>query len=97
MYEADGIASISTPAFDGEAAINVVSEWAAKTGRVVYNVGPTIPLIPGTSDYARETLEADLKSAPPGVADRVTVFLDQALASNGESSVVYICFGTFFW
>jgi hypothetical protein len=97
LHEADGVATVCSPAIDGEEALSVYDKWAAEDGRPVFNLGPVIPLRPGTSQFALPTLQAELASVPPGIANKVTGFLSKTLESKGAGSVVYVAFGNFFW
>lgn len=56
-----------------------------------------MPFKPGTTDFSLATLDAEMKTAPPGVGEAIMTFLDKALSTYGKESVVYICFGSFFW
>lgn len=95
--ESDGLATPCTPDFDGEEVLRATDQWLAETGRVAFNLGPLMPFKAGTNDFSSATLEAELKAAPPGVGETVIKFLDNALATRGKESVVYIGFGHFFW
>jgi hypothetical protein len=95
--EADGFATTWAPAFDGKITLDAISQWAAEKDRAVYNFGPCIPFCSGTTDFAPVTLQAELDALPKDVADSVTIFLTQALKRTGKASVIYICFGNYFW
>ena len=69
----------------------------SETQRPTFHMGPMIPLEPGTTDFASSTLEAEMAAAPPGVGVKVSQFLEKAEKKYGENSVVYICFGNYFW
>jgi hypothetical protein len=98
IHEADGVATSCSVGFDGPRSLAVLSKWAEETGgRPAFNLGPVMPLMPGTTDFGPATREAEMKSVPPAVAKNVNSFLESALASHGEASLLYICFGSFFW
>jgi hypothetical protein len=96
-YESDGIATVGTVGYDGEELSRVLDEWAADHGKLAYQLGPILPLKPGSSEFAQSTLDGEMAAAPPGVGDKVKNFLTNALKERGEHSVIYICFGTNFW
>lgn len=92
------MATTCTVGFDGPRPLTILSKWAEETGgRPAYNFGPVMPFKPGTTNFGTAALEAEMRSVPTEVAKAVNVFLENALATNGEASVVYICFGSFFW
>jgi hypothetical protein len=95
--EADGFATTWAPAFDGKISLDAISKWAAEKNRPVYNFGPCIPFRSGTTEFAPATLQAESDTLPTDVADNVTAFLTQALKRTDKASVVYICFGNYFW
>lgn len=95
--ESDGLATPCTPDYDGEETLGAIDKWLAETGRLAFNLGPLMPFKPGTANFSSATLEAEMKAAPPGVGEAVITFLDRALSTYGKESVVYICFGSFFW
>jgi hypothetical protein len=71
----------------------------------VFNIGPMVPLKPGTTEFSQASLDAEVAATPGGmsvsrvgnIGDAIVKFLNNALEKYGESSVVYISFGTFFW
>ena len=97
MNECDGLISACAPGYDGEKMLAAVDAWAAESGRPVYNVGPMRPFKTGTTDFSEATLAVEMAATPPGVGAKVLSFLDGALSTKGEDSVVYICLGTHSW
>lgn len=97
LYESDGIITSCALGYDGEAALSALSNWAAGKNYPTFHVGPLLPFKQGTTEFSKATLDAELAIAPEGVADAIQSFLDAQFDAKGESSVVYICFGTLFW
>lgn len=97
MHDADGIVLQPTTAIEGTAALDVLTSWAAETKRPVFSIGPLLPFKDGTTQFSQAALRAEIVAAPPGVGDKIMSFLDNALATKGEASVVYIGFGSHFW
>lgn len=97
MSECDGILTANCPAFDGEPVLAAMDKWAAESGRLIFNLGPMRPLIPGTTDMPESSLDAEIAASPPGVGAKVISFLDEMLHAKGRESVVYICLGSMFW
>lgn len=94
--ECDGLATTCTFGYDGE-ALEVTNAWLLETGRPTFHLGPMMPLEPGTTNFTPLSMKGERDAAPPGVGEKVTRFLEGAVAKYGEHSVVYICFGNFFW
>jgi hypothetical protein len=98
LHEADGVATSCTVGFDGHRTLASLSKWAEESGgRSVFNLGPLMPFKPGTTVFGSAALEAEMRSVPIEVAENIHSFLENALMRKGEASVVYICFGSFFW
>lgn len=97
LNECDGLISACAPGYDGEKTLAAVDAWAAESGKPVYNVGPMRPFKAGTTDFAEAALAVEMAATPPGVGAKVMSFLDSALRTKGEDSVVYICLGTHSW
>jgi len=97
VVECDGLVTCCAVGYDGQVALDVVSSWLAEDNHPTFHIGPVLPLEPGTTNFVPWALKAEREAAPPGVGDRVTSFLENALNEHGAHSVVYICFGNFFW
>jgi hypothetical protein len=97
VSEADGFITSNTVGYDGEELLSSIKEYMGKLNRPVFNIGPTIPFQSGTTQFSQSSLDAEIAAAPSGVGNKVKDFLDAALLSKGEGSVIYICFGTMFW
>ncbi|KZW02221.1 UDP-Glycosyltransferase/glycogen phosphorylase [Exidia glandulosa HHB12029] len=97
LYASDGIASSCALAFDGEEAVSALSSVAAERGKPAFHLGPLLPFQDGTTKFSRAALEAEIATAPPGIAATIQDFLDKHRDAKGACSVVYICFGTHYW
>lgn len=95
--ECDGLLTDSALAYDGEETLASINAWATELNKPVHNIGPLRPFTPGTTDFSKATLAAEIDTAPPGVGAKVKSFLDEKLSTLGECSVVYICLGSMFW
>jgi hypothetical protein len=84
-------------AYDGPKALSVIDQWEGNAGKPAFHFGPTVPLQPGTTSFTTASIASEASIAPPGIATKISTFLDAALATKGKSSVVYISFGTVFW
>ncbi|KZW02223.1 UDP-Glycosyltransferase/glycogen phosphorylase [Exidia glandulosa HHB12029] len=96
LDESDGIVTTCSVGFDGEAALAGMDALATRN-RPSFHLGPLVPFKDGTTEFSPATLEAELATAPPGVASAIQSFLDDHLTSKGSHSVIYICFGTHVW
>ncbi|KAF5368910.1 hypothetical protein D9758_003087 [Tetrapyrgos nigripes] len=87
--DCDGMFTVSTSAFDGE-AMNVMNNWFDSMGHTHYSIGPlTIPKAGEDAIVGDNEKDATL--------DPVVGFLDQMQAKCGVKSVVYVSFGSVFW
>ena len=97
LLESDGILTTFAVAYEGEEALSVMPKWSGETNRPTFHLGPLLPFKEGTTEFSQATLDAEVAAAPKGVGEAIQSFLDRALATEGERSVIYICFGTWFW
>lgn len=97
LAEADGILSPGGIGHDSKALVDTFSAWAQERKRDIYFLGPVRPFKPDTTEFTSGALEIERENCPPGVATKVTAFLDKAFKAKGKNSVVYISFGSMFW
>lgn len=97
LLESDGILTTNAVGYDGADALSVMSKWSDETNRPTFHLGPMLPFKEGTTEFSQATLDAEVAAAPKGVGEAIQSFLDRALATKGEYSVIYIGFGTHFW
>lgn len=96
--ESDGLLTPHMTNLDDAELLATIDRWLSKDKRpAAFNIGPLLPFQDGTTNFSASTLEAEMRSAPPGVGDAVMSFLDKVLVSRGEESAVYICLGSTFW
>lgn len=89
--------STAAVAYDGKDALSVMPKWSGETNRPTFHLGPLIPFKEGTTEFSQATLDAEVAAAPTGVGEAIQRFLDSALTTKGEYTVIYICFGTHLW
>ncbi|KAI0738932.1 UDP-Glycosyltransferase/glycogen phosphorylase [Daedaleopsis nitida] len=89
MEKADGVFLFTPESYEPE-AVAAVRRWYAETSRPVYVCGP---LLPSASKMSAHEKEKKLSTE----SSEIQLFLDEALKTSGEKSVVYISFGSILW
>ncbi|KIJ46021.1 glycosyltransferase family 1 protein, partial [Sphaerobolus stellatus SS14] len=94
IREAAGIVTSSTSAVEAE-ALTIWKKWQHEHGKQLYVVGPLLP-IHEESNALGDLAKANEKAASDKGSE-IEQFLEKALRENGEHSLVYISFGSFWW
>ena len=82
LQKTDGLYLFTPESYEPE-AVAAVRRWFAETGRPVYTSGP---LLPSASKASAHENEKKLSKE----SDEIQTFLDEALKTSGEKSVVYV-------
>ncbi|EKM59462.1 glycosyltransferase family 1 protein [Phanerochaete carnosa HHB-10118-sp] len=88
IHECDALVSSTSAIYEPKECIKALNDFFALTSRKMYLVGPLI------SDTKRSSrLETEGAAKSPELLE----FMQNALKTHGEKSLIYISFGTFFW
>ncbi|MCJ1248747.1 hypothetical protein MMC30_005966 [Trapelia coarctata] len=91
----DGLATSCAVDYDGEECLLGITNWISQTGnRPTFHLGPMLPFKPGTCEFPQACEEIGKASLHAGITERVTHYMDRIREKYGESSMVYISFGT---
>ncbi|THH15314.1 hypothetical protein EW146_g5139 [Bondarzewia mesenterica] len=92
IRDSSGLICASSTAWEAE-GIKGLGDFLGERNQKCFALGPMLPFYPGTTQFVKEALHAEMSKAPNGMGENIIRFLDR----HAEASVLYISWGTFWW